>query len=286
MKIILSRKGFDASSGGVPSPILLPHHELYSIPIPEPSAYGRTRYRDIRTGNQTLGTIVHDLTHGHITPLSIAHLDPDLNHQSLPRLDDWRPMFGQAGAAERHLQTQQVQAGDLFLFYGWFREVEYVGGSYRYKVKAPDIHAIFGWLQIERRLTVDDLTCLPLWTRDHPHCKPQKYAKLDNLYIATEQLALPGLVDKRPGGGVFSHFRSTLQLTAPGQSRSVWKLPYWFYPILAQPGLTYHHNRTRWQRQVDYVELRTVGRGQEFVLDSQTYPEAIEWVADIFNDNI
>src|SRR3712207_5813366 len=67
MKIILSLKGFDASSGGVPSPIFLPHLELCSIPIPEHSAYGRTRYRDIRIGNHTLGTSVHDLTHGHIT---------------------------------------------------------------------------------------------------------------------------------------------------------------------------------------------------------------------------
>ena len=35
----------------------------------------------------------------------------------------------------------------------------------------------------------------------------------------------------------------------------------------------------------DYVRLKTVGRGQEFVLDSIFYPEAIDWASELFGLN-
>src|ERR1700730_15781670 len=100
MKIILSRKGFDSSIGKVASPIF-EAGELCSLPIPEsaPNSAG-PRYEEIRFGGQSLGTIVHDLTRGKIQPGTPAHLDPDLNAQSIPRLPGWKPVFGQAGAAE------------------------------------------------------------------------------------------------------------------------------------------------------------------------------------------
>ena len=118
MKIILSRKGFDAGIGGVASPIF-PSGELYSLPIPEsfPSRHSK-RYKEIQVGNQSLGTIVNDLTGGRVKPDTFAHLDPDLNVLSVPRQTNWRPVFGQAGAAEKHLQNQGVKEGDVFVFYG------------------------------------------------------------------------------------------------------------------------------------------------------------------------
>src|SRR5258708_35785109 len=85
MKIILSRKGFDAGIGGVASPIF-PSGELYSLPIPEsfPSRYSK-RYKEIQVGNQSLGTIVNDLTGGRVKTDNFSHLDPDLNVLSVPR---------------------------------------------------------------------------------------------------------------------------------------------------------------------------------------------------------
>jgi len=99
---------------------------------------------------QSLGKVVHDLTRGRITPEMPAHLDPDLNAQSIPRLAGWKPLFGQAGAAERHLQNQGVGEGDVFLFYGWFRRVEARSGVYHYVQGEPDLHVIYGWLAANR----------------------------------------------------------------------------------------------------------------------------------------
>src|ERR1700694_5268656 len=119
MKIILSRKGFDSSTGKVASPIL-PSGKLCSLPIPETlTGENPLRYQDILYDGQSLGKLVHDLTRGKIAPDTPAHLDPDLNSASIPRLPGWKPIFGQAAAAESHLQHQSIGAGDVFLFYGW-----------------------------------------------------------------------------------------------------------------------------------------------------------------------
>jgi hypothetical protein len=283
MKIILSRKGFDSGSGGVASPIL-PSGELHTLPIPEsfPGRYSRC-YKEIRAGDHALGAIVHDLTGGKVTQETFAHLDPDLDALSVPRPAGWRPIFGQAGAAEMHLQNQGVKEGDVFVFYGWFRQVELVSGKYRYVRNAPDLHVIFGWLQIEQRIPVASISEIPEWARGHPHCKAQPYSSLDSIYISTSHLHLPGTDIHKPGAGMFSRFASDLCLTAPHQSRSVWQLPKWFYPHQPASSLSYHSDLSRWKLDGDTVLLRSVGRGQEFVLDSQEYPDAIQWLSQLLH---
>jgi hypothetical protein len=276
MKIIFSRKGFDSGSGGVASPIF-PSGELHPLPIPEslPGPHSK-RYQDIQAGGLSSGPLVADLTEGRIKSDQLAHLDPDLNPLSLPRSAHWRPVFGQAGAAEKHLQNQGVKGGDVFVFYGWFRAVERVAGRYRYVRHAPDLHVIFGWLQVEQRLSVDIPHQIPDWAQEHPHCKAVKYAALDCIYLSTNRLHLPGTETLRPGAGVFPRFAPELCLTAAGHSRSIWRLPAWLYP--RSSCLSYHSDRSRWTREEDTVLLRTVGRGQEFVLDCQEYPEALAWL--------
>ena len=91
MRLILSRKGFDTSCGGCPSPIL-PDGRMVSLPIPD--ARSPIRYGDIRWGEYDLGALVGDLTRGRIAPTQAAHLDPDLRRESLPRRPGWRPLFG------------------------------------------------------------------------------------------------------------------------------------------------------------------------------------------------
>ncbi len=52
MRIILSRKGFDSSAGGCPSPIF-PDGRLFSLPIPDktsPIVYSEIHYDDIDVG--------------------------------------------------------------------------------------------------------------------------------------------------------------------------------------------------------------------------------------------
>lgn len=283
MKIILSRKGFDSGIGGVASPIF-PSGELHSLPIPEsiPSNHSK-RYQEIQAGEHSLGSIVNDLTGGKVKPEWFAHLDPDLDAGSVPRSANWRPVFGQAGAAEKHLQNQGVKEGDIFVFYGWFRLVELVSGKYRYVSAAPDLHVIFGWLQVEQRLSVASFSEIPAWALDHPHCKTRKYSRLDSIYISASHLHLPGTEIHKPGAGMFHRFAPQLCLTAPHQSRSVWQLPKWFYPRDSTSSLSYHSNLSRWELNGDTVLLRSVGRGQEFVLDCQEYPEAVQWLCQLLS---
>src|SRR5690349_16868847 len=140
MKIILSRKGFDSGTGKVASPIL-PSGETCSLPIPESKPDKRSRlYGEITAGASHLGDIVVGLTGGKIGWDDPVHLDPDLSFESIPRLAGWRPVFGQSGAAESHLRRMGVGEGDVFVFYGWFRQVECIGGRYRYMRGARDLH--------------------------------------------------------------------------------------------------------------------------------------------------
>jgi len=285
VKIILSRKGFDSSAGGVPSPIF-PDGAMYSLPIPETGHGGRcTRYADITWNGQTIGGLVSDLTGGNYTGKHCAHLDPDLRAESIPREEGWKPVFGQDGAAERHLQRYGVGPGDLFLYFGWFRRVEQVGGRYRYVRGAPDLHVIFGWLQVERRICSNDKTALPNWAASHPHYMGAKSGTLDSIYTSTEILRLPTLSGAVAGGGVFTKFDPRLCLTQQGKTRSLWQLPFWFDPEGKGSALSYHGNRARWTRCDGYVTLQSVGRGQEFVLSCYEYPEAIAWLAALFNLN-
>ena len=81
---------------------------------------------------------------------------------------------------------------------------------------------------------------------------------------------------------MFPKFDPRLVLTDPnGAGVSNWRLPRWFYPDDNKPSLTYHPDRRRWHRDAGHAYLRSVGRGQEFVLDLARYPEAVEWLADL-----
>lgn len=308
MKIILSRKGFDSGTGKVPSPILpmavptgvtrsgekmaqLPDvsmsGQLCSLAIPETQTgkHGLC-YRDI-IGEPKVAKLVQNLTGQKLKGSHCVHLDPDLAAGHRPRLPGWRPCFGQAGAAERHLQNQGVGPEDIFLFFGWFRQVEWVRRRYRYVKHAPDLHVIFGWLQVAERLAVQESGRLPHWARSHPHAQGKPYASADSLYLATQTLRLSGEPGIIPGGGCFPAFHPALCLTdRAGHKRSQWRLPAWFYPF--HPGaertpLSYHGRSDRWQLRDDATLLQSVGRGQEFVLDCDEYPEAIAWLAQLFS---
>jgi hypothetical protein len=155
-----------------------------------------------------------------------------------------------------HLANNRVAEGDLFLFFGWFTQ--------SYARNAPELHLIFGWLEVGEvwRLGQRRPVALPEYAHDHPHA-----------------VRLPGpnnTIYAARRGSAFARFDKRLRLTERGGHRSVWRLPSWFYPDNRQP-LSYHEDRTRWTLHDDHVTLRTVGRGQEFVLGTDDYPEAAAW---------
>lgn len=283
MKIVFSRKGFDSSAGGVASPIL-PDGTLLSLPIPDPSS--NITYGELTRAGYQLGRVVDDLTHSIITALDMAHLDPDLEFSTYQRQPGWRPLFGQDGAAQGHLIHSGLKKGDLFLFFGWFRQARFENGHLRFRRGAPDLHVLFGWLQVGSIYTSDRLgSQLPLWAQYHPHYN-RPPTNNNTIYMAVERLQFDGQPIDLPGAGLFRQYHPELCLTAPGSSRRTeWHLPRWLYPGENKPPLSYHSRMTRWSLNGDQTLLRSVGRGQEFVLDTQYYPELIEWVYQLIACN-
>jgi hypothetical protein len=288
VKIIFSRKGFDTEKGGVASPIF-PDRRICSLPIPDRT--GPVRYKDIQFGRTTLGRVVHDLTVGRAnryTGNHHAHLDPDLRKEAIPRREGWLPAFGQRNQARTLLAENGVGIGDIFLFFGWFRRVEDMGGHLRFAKGQPDIHLLWGWLQVGQVFQETSRhPKLPLWASFHPHVGEnddwRAEGKVNNtLFVAAKRLKLPGRRLQIPGAGVYTKYHPVLQLTEPGKSRRNWRLPAWIYPGHNKPPLTYHRDKKRWKKDERGVVLRTVSRGQEFVLDTEYYPQAYKWLAGLF----
>ena len=146
MRIILSRKGFDSSSGGKPSPIK--DGRPISLPIPA-TRNSRTTYGDLG-----LGELVSSVTKGKYGPDSLCHADP--------YFADGKCAFGQTGSAQGHLAKNGVGRGDIFLFFGLFLEQNPLERH----------HRIFGYMTVEdviRLGSTPDSRDAPSYAPDHPH---------------------------------------------------------------------------------------------------------------------
>ena len=292
MKLIFSRKGFDSGAGGVASPIL-PSGHLVSLPIPvgwDEDSTHPIRFSDLTTHGVNLGDIVKGLTKNRLNEGILAHLDPDLIREHRPRQAEWHAALGQAGSSEGHLQNQGVDSGDLFLFFGWFREAEIVAGRWRFVKNAVDLHVVFGWLQVALAVPAHQED-LKEYIPEHPHVCRYSDGCGDSVYLATEELKIPGLSRRVGGAGVFPVFDDRLVLTnrRPYTRRSQWRLPRCLHP--APPGgpkrrsmLSFHKKPERWSMSGDGQNalLDLVARGQEFVLDCDDYPEVFDWLGDVF----
>lgn len=286
-RLVLSRKGFDSSYGGMPSPIL-PDGRL--LPLPIPSRHDTRTLGDLSTHGLELAPLLADLSKGAHALDLLVHLDPDLDRAPHLRRPGWRPAFGQSGAAQSHLCAQGVGAGDVFLFFGWFRQVERAAGCWRFARSAPNLHVIFGWLEIDELLPIVEqrAECLMRhdWIADHPHvANPAHYKdKRNTLYVAPLR---SGYVPDTFGGGLFPRLTPSLQLTATSsKNRSVWSLPSWFHPAEGTTPLSYHADLSRWTRDDERCQLKTVAKGQEFVLDLNGRKQAAEWIRLLVNPGV
>lgn len=272
MKVVLSRKGFDSATGGGPSPIL-PDGRLVSLPIPELGRRGFSRvgYEELalegRAGSYL--DLIRELGLPAPRKGSGAHLDPDLAEHVLPRPDGWRAAFGQCSAAQTHLNNQGVGVGDVFLFFGLFRQTRHEAGQTRWDRRSPKVHALFGYLEVGEVVRIASakdaagvVSRLP-WVAQHPHVRGWRRPR-NTLYVAADRFAL---APQRPGAGLL-RWSPSVRLSKPGATPSVWQLPSCLAPTEAR-ALSYHGNRSRWTVEDDgTVTLRTVGRGQEFVAEA------------------
>ena len=276
MRLILSRKAFDSGAGKVANPIL---DDGSMIPMPIPDKQSPIRYEDVTIAGQNLGRVADELTNGRTRADHFAHLVPDLIESAYPREPGWRPLFGQVDAAQSVLAREEVGPGDLFLFFGWFRRVASSRGRLRYVPGAPDLHVIWGWMQIDDVIPVGSVEH-PAWMKYHPHIASPR-GRGNTVYIARDKLTLNGIDSDIPGAGLFDHYDDRLRLTKQGSNRSLWSLPSWFAPDSGRPPLGYHSDPERWHLDGDRVYLQSAARGQEFVLDTTSYPEAVDWVASL-----
>jgi hypothetical protein len=273
LKVIFSRKGFDSTAGGCPSPIVDGHPLSLPIPSKMPTP---TRFGDLEG---PYGSLVADLTAGRLHHGSWCHLDPDIVSDALPRLKGWRGSLGQVSAAQSHLANQRVDVGDLFIFWGLFRPVEY---RQRWMFIGERQHCVWGWLQVGEivHLGADGSHALAErpWLVDHPHVRAGWNAQ-NVLYIASDELILGRKKLALPG---FGSLREGYTLSHGGRTPSVWRVPDWLHPLKGGCGMTYHRSE-RWMQD---GLLQSAARGQEFVAspDSNRYVHA--WLADLLTEKL
>lgn len=190
MKVIFSRKGFDSSAGGVPSPIV--NGRPISIPIP-------TNHRSETTyGQLGLGDIVSRITKNRYTAASLCHHDPMFEGEKCA--------FGQTAASQSHLANNGVGVGDVFLFFGLFSDLS----------RKDRHHRIFGFLRIDEVVHVGANPTLcdqPSGFKSrHPHTIGEWNAN-NTIYLGPGKFATTS--------------KNSLRLSKSGEKISLWKVPSW-----------------------------------------------------------
>ncbi len=182
MKIIFSRKGFDTVNGGYASPII-PDGTCYSIPIPGKLNNKKYCELDFSYQNEPIQKILNNITNKHIA-INGSHeccdyLDKKFKCHNDPCLIETKNhkvfTIGQANAALGHLNNQKVQKGDIFLFYGLFRDVEKIKEKWQYKETSKPVHLIFASMEIDEIVkdikisTKEEILKNYPYLENHPH---------------------------------------------------------------------------------------------------------------------
>ncbi|RKF22578.1 hypothetical protein D6851_04995 [Altericroceibacterium spongiae] len=239
MRIIFSRKGFDSASGGGPSPII--DGRPVSLPIPASVSTG------VSYASLGMETMVENASKGRVCAEMPCHYDPLFTSQGTC-------LFGQVGAAQTHLANHKIRTGDVFLFFGLFRE----------KQEKPH-HRIFGYLRIEEIVPLHECPEEKLRffaDQGHPHAL-SPLGNNDTIYCGP--------------GTTAAHASPALRLTAQDTKPSLWAIPSW----LKHTGLSYHHKPERWLRG---NRLQSVARGQEFVANIGRRKTPREWLKTIIKE--
>ena len=260
MRIILSRKGFDTQYGKQASPIL-EDGTLLSLPIPAKN--DQIHFSELCYKDKSYLQIIRELKPATtIKDYYKCHLDPDIRQEAMPRQKDWRPLFGQKGAALGHLIKHDIKEGDIFLFFGWFRETETKNGLLSYKAGAPDLHLIYAYFQIGK--IYDNMNDLPEYAHYHPHAQWKSVPKGSNRIF--EASASFSLNPSYKGAAPLTYHPKRV-LTKPACSKSKWHLPDFFRNL----EITYH---TKDSFKDDYFQ--SASKGQEFIIEECR--EVVEWV--------
>ena len=86
------------------------------------------------------------------------------------------------------------------------------------------------------------------------------------------------IIVKDKGAGVFNKYDQGMHLTKAGSKIvSLWELPLWFLDV----DMTYHYKKKDWAKDGLKASIKTAYPGQEFVVESDHYPELIKWLTNL-----
>lgn len=266
MRVILSRKGFDSSSGGHPSPVFS-DGTMFSLPIPESPAPGK----GIEFGSLKFPK-------GYQVNTRFFHLDPDIRKELWANPpENWTPTLGQSGIAAKQLKKDrigQTDEQDLFIFFGLFQSVEFAKGRNGWIFTGKPFHAVWGWMFVDR--VIEGSARIEESFPYHPHAGfPVAEGEKDDdniLYVGKiDKVCLEGK-GMVPAYGTFPKISQGLWLTDGRQLESSCdKKGPW--------------HTTTW-RNFDWLSERQIGttssvqvpcRWQEMVLEDEKAQKALTW---------
>ncbi len=272
MKIILSKKGLDSSNSQGPV-VIDEDKQMIFLPIPSRQAYDVTRYGEVFGNKTSLLCYCKEMgvNYGWIDKEKViidentfCHLDPQLTDYF--GQESFKGSFGQDKAAQTHLKNNGVKVGDLFLFYGWYKD----------KKTQEAKHTLFGYLQVGDIIEVNSLTTEERkkfeekypWLLHQPHW----YSTVthNTIYVASDNCSFK---KKLKGFGMFKYDKR-LDLTGDEMtSKTCWKIP-----ALKNCRVSFKDNN-RNERFDKEGNFKVADRCQELVVEE--CPQAAKWAINL-----
>ncbi len=218
MKIILSRKGFDSANGGIVSPIF-EDGSMVSFPIPSAD---KDSYADLQHNGVGYDRLLSELNY---KGGSHCHVDPDLEQERRKeKIRGWIPAFGQIGTSALYLTNNEIESGDVFLFFGNFHFLEQNGEKYKYVkrsgdfYKDNDLQVIWGYLEVGEIIR-DPHRQKDFWW--HPHASEERRNTESNIiFVGSKELSFN---KDKPGAGLLCYDEKRV-LTLYGAKKATWKM--------------------------------------------------------------
>lgn len=148
---------------------------------------------------------------------------------------------------------------------------------------------IWGWLQVGDMYDLSDVGDSPDGLRfatHHPHVEYRRsasYRPNNCIYEGSASLVLnaaPLSFEGVAGAGIYAKYDQARCLTTPdANGPSFWSLP----AFIREAGMTHHPNIGEWELNGNSIRGISVGRGQEYVINTQNHKEqSMIWLESIF----
>lgn len=282
MRVILSRKGYDSSFGSITSLVLHKRNntdEIIMLPIPCDN--DTAIYNDLKLSeDKNFFEKLIKLPGYEKLKNKKCHADPNLVDFFCDKESNggFVGSIGPHNTAYSHLRNQGVTVGDdlkdkdgdLFIFYGVFREAHENGDGSISLDDCKKRHMMFGYLQIGEDISNENIkkyTEEHKWMKNQPHSNLDKYKDNSNhIFVAREKLSFAPELN---GYGMFNFSKDNqlLYLTKNGSER----LTDWHVEGLKNRKISWNAGRCFDENG----DIQVAKRGQEFVLEG--IDEAEKW---------